>query len=126
MPRLGTTSFEAMNDFTQFVFTPAGLGDPTLAIAASRAGAVGVYNAELEADARRTVASLERLAAHAQGPFGVKLTLDKCKDDNAAKQLGIEWCIAQSKELKAAGVPVLHYYTMSRSSETSMIAKAIF
>ena len=62
-----------MNDFTQFVFTPAGLGDPTLAIAASRAGAVGVYNAELEADARRTVASLERLAAHAQGPFGVKL-----------------------------------------------------
>jgi len=35
-------------------------------------------------------------------------------DDKAKiKQIGTEWCIAQSKELKAAGVPVLHYYTMS-------------
>ncbi len=63
---------------------------------------------------------------HVTLPEELSDALDKCKDDNAAKQLGIEWCIAQSKELKAAGVPVLHYYTMSRSSETSMIAKAIF
>jgi methylenetetrahydrofolate reductase (NADPH) len=34
------------------------------------------------------------------------------KDDAAVKQVGVEWCIAQSRELKAAGVPLLHYYTM--------------
>ncbi len=36
----------------------------------------------------------------------------KAKDDEAVRQVGIEWCTAQSKELKKAGVPCLHYYTM--------------
>lgn len=52
--------------------------------------------------------------------------VDKCADDKAAKRVGIEWAIQQSKELKAAGVPVLHYYTMSRSEATIEIAKAVF
>jgi methylenetetrahydrofolate reductase (NADPH) len=52
--------------------------------------------------------------------------IEKCKDDKAVKELGIEWSIAQSKELKAAGVPCLHYYTMSRSEATIEIAKAVF
>lgn len=34
------------------------------------------------------------------------------KDAEARRQVGIEWTVAQSKELKAAGVPCLHYYTM--------------
>lgn len=50
----------------------------------------------------------------------------KCKDNNAVKELGIEWAIQQSKELKAAGVPALHYYTMSRAASTREIAKAVF
>lgn len=52
--------------------------------------------------------------------------LDKCKDDHVARQIGIEWAIEQSKELKAAGVPVLHYYTMSRNQATIAIAKEVF
>ena len=36
------------------------------------------------------------------------------------------WCIAQSKELMAKEVPVLHYYTMSKAEETEQIAAAIF
>ncbi|MSQ78999.1 MAG: methylenetetrahydrofolate reductase [NAD(P)H] [Flavobacteriaceae bacterium] len=47
-------------------------------------------------------------------------------DDRAVKEVGIEWTIQQSKELKAAGVPVLHYYTMGLSEATSRIAKAVF
>lgn len=47
-------------------------------------------------------------------------------DDKAASQIGIEWCIQQSKELKKAGVPVLHYYTMSKSSATKKIASELF
>ncbi len=50
----------------------------------------------------------------------------KCKDEKAVKRVGIEWAIQQSKELKAAKVPCLHYYTMSRSEATIEIAKAIF
>lgn len=46
------------------------------------------------------------------------------KADTAEKiqQAGIEWCIHQSKELKAAGVPCLHYYTMG---DTDIIKRII-
>jgi len=37
------------------------------------------------------------------------------KTSQAIKEAGIAWCIAQSQELKAAGVPCLHYYTMGDS-----------
>jgi methylenetetrahydrofolate reductase (NADPH) len=48
----------------------------------------------------------------------------KAKDDEAVKQLGIEWCAQQSKELKAAGVPCLHYYTMGDTETVKQIAVA--
>jgi methylenetetrahydrofolate reductase (NADPH) len=38
----------------------------------------------------------------------------KCKDDACVEQVGTEWLLAQSKELKVAGVPVLHYYTLGK------------
>lgn len=50
----------------------------------------------------------------------------KAKDDEAVLQTGIEWAIAQSKELKAAGVPCLHYYTMSDMETTRKIAETVF
>lgn len=46
--------------------------------------------------------------------------------DEAVKQIGIEWAIQQSLELKAAGVPVLHYYTMGLSEATRRIAEKVF
>ncbi len=52
--------------------------------------------------------------------------VENCKDDKAVKRVGVEWAITQSKELKAANVPCLHYYTMSRSEATIEIAKAVF
>ena len=42
------------------------------------------------------------------------------------REVGIEWAIAQSRELKAAGVPVLHYYSMGKSSNIQKIAEAVF
>ena len=50
----------------------------------------------------------------------------KVKSDAEVKEIGIEWCIQQCKELKTAGVPVLHFYTMGKSEETAKIAKAIW
>jgi len=53
-------------------------------------------------------------------------TVDKCKDNKAVRQVGIEWAIQQSKELKAEGVPVLHYYSMGKSDNIHAIAKGVF
>lgn len=50
----------------------------------------------------------------------------KAKNLAEIKQVGIEWCIAQSKELKERGVPALHYYTMSKSESIRQIVKEIF
>jgi methylenetetrahydrofolate reductase (NADPH) len=49
----------------------------------------------------------------------------KAKDDEAVKEVGIEWATAQSKELKAAGVPCLHYYTMGDTETVRRIAASV-
>ncbi len=59
-------------------------------------------------------------------PEALVTEVEKCKNNDQVKKVGIEWCIAQSKELKKAGVPSLHYYTMSRSEATMAIAKEVF
>ncbi len=51
--------------------------------------------------------------------------VDAAKDDAAVTEIGIEWCIQQSKELKAAGVPCLHYYTMGDSEIVRKIVSAV-
>ncbi|MBR9922983.1 MAG: methylenetetrahydrofolate reductase [NAD(P)H] [Bacteroidetes bacterium] len=52
--------------------------------------------------------------------------LEKAKTDEALKEVGIEWCIHQSKELKAMGAPCLHYYTMGDSNTIKRIAEAVY
>ena len=59
-------------------------------------------------------------------PQDLVKAVEACKDNVAAKEVGVEWCVAQSKELKAAGVPSLHYYTMSKSTLVQRIAKEVF
>ncbi|MFZ1495703.1 MAG: methylenetetrahydrofolate reductase, partial [Saprospiraceae bacterium] len=59
-------------------------------------------------------------------PSDLVKEVQQAKDDAAVKEIGIEWCIAQSKELKAKGVPVLHYYTMGDSKTISKIIEATF
>ena len=49
-----------------------------------------------------------------------------CKDNAAVKQVGIEWCVAQSRELMKRGVPTLHYYSMGKSDPIYRIAKELF
>ena len=50
----------------------------------------------------------------------------KCKTNQEVRQLGVEWCIEQSKGLIEYGVPVLHFYTMGKSDNVQKIAAAIF
>jgi methylenetetrahydrofolate reductase (NADPH) len=46
--------------------------------------------------------------------------------DEACEQVGTEWLIQQSKELKAAGVPVLHYYTLGKPKVVKDVVSAVF
>ena len=63
---------------------------------------------------------------HIDIPEALSIEVEKCKNNNEVKQVGIEWAIQQSKELKKANVPCLHYYTMSRPEVTVAIAKEVF
>ena len=49
----------------------------------------------------------------------------KCKLDEDVEKVGTEWLIAQSKELKKDGVPVLHYYTMGKPKVIYNVVKEI-
>lgn len=50
----------------------------------------------------------------------------KCNSNEEIKQVGVEWCIEQSKELMKFNVPFLHYYSMGKSENIIKIAEAVF
>ena len=59
-------------------------------------------------------------------PDDLIMEVVKAKYNDAVKQIGIEWCTQQSKELITAGIPVLHYYSMGKAENVKAIAKDIF
>lgn len=63
---------------------------------------------------------------HIDMPDELVEMVEKAKSDAEVREIGVHWCIQQSKELKDAGVPVLHYYTMGKAKSTAEIAKAVF
>ncbi len=63
---------------------------------------------------------------HVSLPEELTTELLKAKDDSHAYEIGIEWAIHQSKELKRAGVPMLHYYTMGRMQNIFRILSEVF
>lgn len=50
----------------------------------------------------------------------------RAKTKEEIEEVGTAWCIQQSKELKEAGVPCLHYYTMGKAETIAKIATAVF
>lgn len=71
---------------------------------------------------------LEKLpkAFSLQIPQELRHEVSKCKDNSEVFHLGIEWCIAQSKDLLSNGVPAIHYYTMGRAKNIKEILKRVF
>ncbi len=63
---------------------------------------------------------------HIDYPEELSRELLKCKTNEQVAELGVEWGIKQSKELKDAGVPCIHYYTMSNSTQVKKIANELF
>jgi methylenetetrahydrofolate reductase (NADPH) len=63
---------------------------------------------------------------HVDIPETLSEEIDNCENDKDVREIGIKWCIEQSKELKKAGVPCLHYYTMGNAEMTCRIAEEVF
>ncbi len=59
-------------------------------------------------------------------PDDLIMEVVKCKDNDAVRKVGVEWCIEQSKELLKYGVPFLHYYSMGKSSNIYQVASEVF
>ncbi len=59
-------------------------------------------------------------------PEELAIELRKCKTDEEAKEVGIEWGIKQSKELIVRGVSSLHFYSLMATDSVARIAKEIY
>ena len=59
-------------------------------------------------------------------PQGLLEGIEKCKTDAEVKEVGIEWCINQSKELIQHEAPCLHFYTMGAAETTRRVASQVF
>jgi len=64
---------EPMDRFRFLTLTPAGRPEPSLAIAACRAGGLGVLNLEYAQDGPEARAAISRLAELARADFGIKI-----------------------------------------------------
>ncbi len=62
---------------------------------------------------------------HVDIPSELSNEIMKCKTDQDCEQVGTEWLIQQSKELKKFGVPVLHYYTLGKPKVIWNVVKEV-
>lgn len=63
---------------------------------------------------------------HVDLPNELIEAMNRTKTDEEAEKVGEEWLIHQSKELKKAGVPVLHYYTLGKPRIVYNAVKEVF
>lgn len=63
---------------------------------------------------------------HVDLPDELTREVEKCQSNKEVQEIGVEWCIEQSRELIDAGVPVLHYYSMGKSENIKRIASMVF
>jgi methylenetetrahydrofolate reductase (NADPH) len=62
---------------------------------------------------------------HIDLPAALTKEIIKCNTDEEVEQVGTEWLLQQSKELKEFGVPVLHYYTLGRPKIVADVVKQL-
>ncbi len=62
---------------------------------------------------------------HVDIPTTLSNAISAAKTDEEVEQIGTEWLVQQSKELKEFGVPVLHYYTLGKPKVIYNVVKQI-
>jgi len=63
---------------------------------------------------------------HIDLPNDLAEAVDKCKDNKAVREVGVEWSVQQSRELMEFGVPSLHFYSMGKAEPVRRIAAELF
>ena len=63
---------------------------------------------------------------HLDLPNDLSDAILKAKSAEARRQVGVEWAVMQSKELKEKGAPCLHFYTMGDVQTIREIAEQVF
>ena len=63
---------------------------------------------------------------HIDLPAPLSNEMNKCQNDEMVAELGGEWLLQQSRELKKAGVPVLHYYTLGKPEIVANVIKELY
>ena len=63
---------------------------------------------------------------HVDIPEDLSNEIVKCKTDKEVEGVGTQWLLQQSKELKEANVPVLHYYTLGKPHVIANVVKEVF
>ena len=62
---------------------------------------------------------------HCDIPQSLALEAIKCKTDEEARQLGVEWAVAQCKELYSHGIHNIHFYTVSAVDSVAEVARRL-
>lgn len=63
---------------------------------------------------------------HIDLPMELATELRRCHSNDDVKALGVEWAVQQARELKAAAVPSIHFYSMNAATSVEAIARAVY
>lgn len=63
---------------------------------------------------------------HVDLPEPLARELAACRDDAAAREVGVEWCTTQARELKDRGVPSIHFYSLMATESVRRVARAMY
>ena len=62
---------------------------------------------------------------HCDLPEDLAREVLKCRNDEDAKALGVEWAVQQCRELYQSGVPGIHFYTVSAVDSIEEVARQV-
>ena len=62
---------------------------------------------------------------HIDIPDALAEAVEKAKTSEQVKEIGVEWAVQQCKELVAANVPCLHFYTMGNPDTCKRVAEKV-
>ncbi|GAB1416241.1 methylenetetrahydrofolate reductase [NAD(P)H] [Paludibacter sp.] len=63
---------------------------------------------------------------HTDIPEAFAADLRKCKTDEEAVEVGVEWCTQQAKDLIKHGVPSIHFYSMMATQSVKRVAENVY
>ena len=63
---------------------------------------------------------------HVDLPLDLARELLKCKTAEATRQIGMEWCAMQAKDLMIHGAPSIHFYSLMAVDSVEKIAQQIY